>query len=96
MVAGRRELTSEESVVRYERLRDGQPRGGRSARERELFMQCGMLGWLNAWARYAPLPTPSVDHGVQPPPDAAAIGLTVPLSCALTEVLATMTWAIFC
>ena len=87
-------MTRQESVVRYERLRDGQLRGGRPSRERELFMQCGMLGWLNAWARYAPLPRP-VGDCAKPRPEAAAAGLSLPLNGALAEVLATMTWAVF-
>jgi hypothetical protein len=87
-------LTRQESVVRYERLRDGQQRGGRPSRERELFMRCGMLGWLNAWACYTPLPKP-IGHGAKPRPEAAAVGLDLPLNGALAEVLATMTWAAF-
>ena len=87
-------MTRQESVLRYERLRDAQLRGRRPSRERELFMQCGMLGWLNAWARYAPLPK-TVGHGVEPRPDAAVTGMCVSLNAALAEVLATMTWAVF-
>ena len=87
-------MTRQESVVRYERLRDGQLRGGRPSRERELFMRCGMLGWLNAWARYTPLPKP-IGHGAKPQPEAASVGLSLPLNGALAEVLATMTWAVF-
>ena len=88
-------MSRQESVLRYERLRDAQLRGGRPSRERELFMQCGMLGWLNAWARYAPLPK-TVGHGVEPRPDAAEVAPRAPLNEALAEVLATMTWAVFC
>ena len=88
-------MSRQESVLRYERLRDGQLQGGRPSRERELFMQCGMLGWLNAWARYAPLPG-TVGHGVEPRPDEAAAAPSAPLNEALAEVLATMTWAVFC
>ena len=88
-------MTRQESIVRYERLRDGQLRGGRPSRERELFMQCGMLGWLNAWAHYAPLPKTVDGHGLEPRPDAAVAGMCVPLNGALAEVLATMTWAVF-
>ena len=88
-------MTRQESTVRYERLRDGQLRGGRPSRERELFMQCGMLGWLNAWAHYAPLPKTVADHRAEPRPDAAVTGMCVPLNAALAEVLATMTWAVF-
>lgn len=87
-------MSRQESVVRYERLRDGQLRGGRPSRERELFMQCGMLGWLNAWARYAPLPGPA-GHGAKPRPEVAAAGLSLSPNGALAEVLATMTWAVF-
>lgn len=87
-------MTRQESIVRYERLRDGQLRGGRPSRERELFMQCGMLGWLNAWAHYAPLPRTADGHGVEPRPDVAVAGMCVPLNGALAEVLATMTWAV--
>ena len=81
--------------MRYERLRACQLQGGRSSREEELFIQCGMLGWLNAWARYAPLPTTTVRHGVKLGHDSGPIRMTVPLPCAVTEVLATMTWAVF-
>jgi hypothetical protein len=88
-------MTRQASVLRYERLREGQLRGGRSSRERELFMHSGMLGWLDAWARYAPLPE-TVGRGVEPRTDAAAAAPSVPLNEALTEVLATMTWAVFC
>ncbi len=90
-------MSRQESVLRYERLRDGQLRGGRPSRERELFMQCGMLGWLNAWSRYAPLPG-TVGRGVDPQPAAAAAAAapSVPWNESLAEVLATMTWAVFC
>ena len=59
-----------------------------------MFMQCGMLGWLNAWAHYAPLPK-TVGHRVESRPDAVVAGMRVPLNAALAEVLATMTWAVF-
>jgi len=81
--------------VRYERLREAQLRGGRPSRERELFIQRGMLSWLNAWTQYAPLPKP-VGHGVEQRPDTAVAMMSVPLDEALAEVLATMTWAVFC
>jgi len=80
--------------VRYERLRDCELRGGRSSRERELFMRCGMLGWLTAWARYAPAPDTPVEQAVKLQPDGAAIGLAAPLSCVVSEVLAAMIWAV--
>jgi hypothetical protein len=54
-----------------------------------------MLGWLNAWAHYAPLAKTVDGHRVEPRPDAAVAGMRVPLNAPLVEVLATMTWAVF-
>lgn len=89
-----RELTVQETVVRYERLRDRELHGGRSSRERELFVRCGMIGWLNAWARCAPLPNAAPANVVKSQPEMAAMGLAVPLGCVVAEVLAAMTWTV--
>jgi hypothetical protein len=80
--------------MRYERLRAFHLQGGRASKEEELFMQCGMLGWFNAWANYVPLSKttgryePRSQHH-----NGSRIELASSLTCAVTEVLATMTWA---
>ncbi len=80
--------------MRYERLRAGQHRGEPASRERELFIQCGMLGWLEVWAEYAPLPNPPPGEGVRLEPASAPLSLSVPLSGTVTEVLGAMAWAV--
>ncbi len=87
-------MTRQESVIRYERLRACELQHAPRSRERELFVQCGMVGWLNAWARYAPLRNPSAKPIGMPKAQDVLIGFRVPARNEITEVLATMAWAV--
>jgi hypothetical protein len=45
-------LDKKEAVFRYENLRSYGGVNGRHSRERELFVQKGLLSWMETWARY--------------------------------------------
>ncbi len=42
-------LPEKEATLRYELLRSCSGMNGRLSRERELFVQQGLLGWMRAW-----------------------------------------------
>lgn len=63
--------------------------GSRAGRERELFVQAGMLGWLKAWTQYA-----SAGAAARQRDNPDGVRPAVVVSGAVADVLATMTWAV--